>query len=1221
MKSNSKWKFAVDKGGTFTDVIGLDPHGNYHTLKLLSNSPDYKDASIEGIGRMLNFKNKRPLPEDKIEAVRLGTTAATNALLERKGGRVALFITKGFSDLLKIGYQNRPDIFSLCIKKPASIYSSVFEVDERIDQKGKVIKTINLQKLEEDIETCKQLDADAIAVVLMHAWKNPDHEIICEQMFKKHGIANPFLSHKTMDLIKIVTRGQSTVVDAYLSPVIDSYVDEIKKESGEIPVEFIRSSGGISKPDSFKGKDAILSGPAGGVIAVENLVHEMGLKGAVGFDMGGTSTDVSRYKGKLGKVYEKIIGGIEFQVEMLNISTVAAGGGSVLWFDGQRMRVGPESAGANPGPACYGFGGPLTITDANLLTGRISPEHFPQTFGSDRLSALNEDIVKEKFQRLTEKINIGTLRNYSPRQAALGFIRIANEKMAMAIKEISVSKGYDVRDYALVCFGGAGGQHACEVASLLGMGKVIFHPLGGVMSAYGIGLSKPTKKSSMSVLCIYNRENHKKLLSSFDKMEERLIKEKNNKKEDFLINREIDLRHEGTGAFLTVECSNYEDVLESFKKQHERIFGFYPENKPVEAVNLRIEAKEKGDFFNTSHIVPELKLRNKSIPEKIRKIYYSNGFVDAPLSLRENISPKTKVKGPAFVVDRYSTLVIDPGFDAEAEQNGVIVVKKMLPLIRQEPGSESNNPNKNGKPDPVLLEVFNNLFMGIATEMGHTLRNTAHSVNIKERLDFSCAVFDGTGDLVANAPHMPVHLGSMADTVKAVIKSEKGSIKQGDIYLSNNPYHGGSHLPDLNVVCPVFSQNDEIVFFTVARGHHADIGGITPGSMPPAAEHIDEEGILIDGFLLVRDGILREEELRQILSTHKHPVRNMEERISDLKAQIASCNKGVHELKKTIALYGWDTARDYMGFIKENAAYSVKQALAQFLKTGDPFEAAFEDHLDDGTLLKVKVVIKGGINPPKTVNAEIDFTGTGPGHSNDNLNTPISVTRSAVLYVLRALTDSDIPLNSGCLQPIRIVIPDDSILSPVYPLPVASGNVETSQRITDVLLGALKAAAASQGTMNNLLFQVEGETPYYETIAGGSGASDGCPGTSGIQVHMTNTRITDPEILEMRHPGVRLEKFVLRKGSGGKGRFAGGDGTIRELKFLKPAKISIISERRVYAPYGLADGKPGKKGVNLLKKTNGEIVELPHRVVKDVKKGDSIIIKTPGGGGFGKSKL
>ena len=1202
-------------------MVGLDPHGNYHTLKLLSNSPDYKDASIQGIRRMLSFKNKEFLPEDKIKTVRLGTTAATNALLERKGGRVALFITKGFSDLIKIGYQNRPDIFSLRIKKPASIYSSVFEVDERTDQKGRVIKTINIQKLEEDIETCKQLDVDTIAVVLMHAWKNPEHELICEKMFKKHSMAGPFLSHKTMDLIKIVTRGQSTVVDAYLGPVIDSYVDEIKKESGEIPVGFIRSSGGISKPDSFKGKDAILSGPAGGVIAVENLVNNMGLKGAIGFDMGGTSTDVSRYKGKLEKVYEKTIGGIELQVEMLNIATVAAGGGSVLWFDGQRMRVGPESAGANPGPACYGFGGPLTITDANLLTGRISPEHFPKTFGPDRLSALNEEIVKEKFQSLTEKINIGSLRNYTPSQAALGFIRIANEKMAMAIKEISVSKGYDVRDYTLVCFGGAGGQHACEVASLLGMGKIIFHPLGGVMSAYGIGLSKPTKKSSISVLRIYNRENHEKILSSFKKMEERLIKEKNNKKEDFLINREIDLRHEGTDAFLTVECSNYEDVLDSFKKQHERLFSFYPENKPVEAVNLRIEAQEKGDFFYTPHIIPGLKLKNKSIPERIQRIYYSNGLLNAPLYLREKISPKTKVNGPAFIVDRYSTLVIDPGFDAEADENGVIFVKKMHPVFGEEPGNESNNPNKNGKADPVLLEVFSNLFMGIATEMGHTLRNTAHSVNIKERLDFSCAVFDGKGDLVANAPHMPVHLGSMADTVKAVIKNQKRSMKRGDIYLTNNPYHGGSHLPDLNVVCPVFSENNEIVFFTVSRGHHADIGGITPGSMPPSAKHIDEEGILIDGFLLVRDGILREKELRQILSTHKHPVRNMEERISDLKAQVASCNKGINELKKTIALYGWNTVRDYMGFIKENAAYSVKQALAQFLKGGDPFEAAFEDHLDDGTLLKVKIVINGGPNPPETINAVIDFTGTGPGHCNDNLNTPISVTRSAVLYVLRALTDSDIPLNSGCLQPITIVIPDDSILSPVYPLPVASGNVETSQRITDVLLGALKAAAASQGTMNNLLFQVEGETPYYETIAGGSGASDGCPGTSGVQVHMTNTRITDPEILETRHPGVRLEKFVLRKGSGGKGRFMGGDGTIREFKFLKPAKLSIISERRVYSPYGLEGGKPGKKGVNLLKKTNGEIVELPHRVVIYVKKGESIIIKTPGGGGFGKNKL
>ena len=1205
-----KWKFAVDRGGTFTDVIGLDPSGRFHKLKLLSSSPDYKDPTIEGIKRMLGLKQSQRLPGEKIEAIRLGTTVATNALLERKGGKVALLISKGFLDLLDIGCQSRPDIFSLCIKKPKTIYSMVIEVDERINQNGEILKNLDLQKLEEDIKKIKLAKVDAIAVVFMHSWKNPAHELFCEKILKQNSLKNIFLSHKTMNLIKIVNRGQSTVVDAYLHPVIENYINKIKTSVRSIPIEFIQSSGGLSASNSFKGKDAILSGPAGGVIAVSKIAGNNEIEGAIGFDMGGTSTDVSRYEGRLEKVYERIIGGILLQTEMLNITTIASGGGSILWFDGQRMRVGPESAGANPGPACYGFGGPLTITDANLLTGRIIPGHFPKTFGYNRDSPLNMDIVKRKFFHLTEEINVRLNNNFTPQEAALGFIRIANEKMATAINETTVSKGFDVRNYALVCFGGASGQHACQVANLLDIDKIIFHPLSSVMSAYGIGFSRPTKKSTKSILLDYSKENHDKSLLLFKKMEQALFLEFKDKEAPFFMSREIDLRPKGADTFFTLEFRKYEDTLKSFKNTYLRRFGFYTENMPIEAVNLRVEVQEKGDFFSTY----SEKINNKKQPTASvgpQKIYYPGGLLNAQLYLKNHLPSLTKIKGPACIVDGDSTLVIDPGFKATRDKNGIIFVKRV-----------SKNRMKvkaySGSPDPVLLEVFNNLFMSIAIKMGLTLKNSSHSVNIKERLDFSCALFDSIGNLVANAPHQPVHLGSMADTVKAIIESHIGKMKPGDLYLSNNPYHGGSHLPDMTVVCPVFSKDGRIIFFTGSRGHHADIGGKTPGSMPPVAKHIDEEGILIDGTLIVRDKLFREEELAQLLSMHKYPARNIKERIFDLKAQIASCQKGACELKKVIEIYGWDVVRDYMGYIQENATYSVKHALSRFLKKNHQMETTFQDHLDDGTPLKVKITIKGGANPPETVEATIDFTGTGVQHKNDNLNTPISVTRSAALYVLRLLTEEDIPLNSGCLTPINLIIPKGTILSPVYPLPVASGNVETSQRIVDTLLGALGVAAASQGTMNNLLFEVEGDTPYYETIAGGSGAIDGCPGASGVQIHMTNTRITDPEILEFRHPGVRLERFILRKGSGGNGLYPGGEGTIREIKFLKPAALSIISERRVYAPYGMAGGKPGGKGVNLLKKANGDISKLSHRVTMKVNKGDSVIIKTPGGGGYGE---
>ncbi len=1207
----SKWRFAVDQGGTFTDVIGRSPAGELQVTKLLSLSPEYPSASIEGIRRILGLRSLDPLPVDRIEGIRFGTTVATNALLERKGGRVALLITEGFSDLLAIGNQSRPAIFSLCIHKPGVLYDAVFEVPERINAAGEVEAPLCRETLARTIARLKEADVDAVAVVLLHAWRNPVHEKAVGASLRQAGFSNVYLSHDTMNRIKIVGRGQSTVVDAYLSPVIDRHLLEIRKATGEIPIEFMISSGGLVSPDHFRGKDALLSGPAGGVVAVAEVTRQVEARGVIGFDMGGTSTDVSRFDGEYERIDETTIGGVELATEMLNIMTVASGGGSILWFDGQKMRVGPESAGADPGPTCYGFGGPLTLTDANLITGRVVMETFPKTFGADRQSGPDIEEAERSFRELTAQINEALHRDLTVEETALGFLRIADEKMALAIKEISVSRGVDVRDYALVCFGGAGGQHACKVASLLEIDRVVFHPLSSLMSAYGIGLARPVKGAENTLLQPYDRSLHRELEERFRGMEQEFFAGRN-RAADYTFHRRLDLRQAGTENYITVHYGKFDETVASFQERYGRLFGFAPDPGALEVVNIRLEGEEERDFFPSRTALPGDRKKHAG-PDFSQSLHGEEGFVEAPVYLRETLSEGTRIEGPAFVVDPHTTFLVEAGFQAEVLPGGVVVAERIARHRVQVTKTAE-------KPDPVFLEVFNNLFMSVATEMGHTLRNTAHSVNIKERLDFSCAVFDAEGGLIANAPHIPVHLGSMGDTVKAVLADRKERMKAGDLYLTNNPYKGGSHLPDTTVVCPVFSPEGGLRFFTAVRGHHADIGGITPGSMPAEARDLSEEGVLIDDFLLVRDGRFRDAELMLLLSEAPYPVRNLKERLFDLKAQIAACHKGISELTRMIDRYGWEMVRLYMAFIQDNAEFSVQQALAKFLAKKDPFITSFEDRLDDGTLLRVKIEIKGGKTPPSTVEAIIDFTGTGPWHREDNLNTPLSVTHSAVLYVVRALTGDDIPLNSGCLRPITLHVPEGSILHPSFPAPVATGNVETSQRIVDLLLGALGVAGASQGTMNNLLFEVERESPYYETIAGGSGALDGCPGASGVQVHMTNTRITDPEILEVRHPGVRLRAFTLREGSGGRGRWPGGEGVIREIEFLKPATLSILSERRNVPPYGMDGGEPGRPGVNRLRHADGKEEVLPHRKVLRLRAGDSIRIETPGGGGFGKDR-
>jgi 5-oxoprolinase (ATP-hydrolysing) len=1205
----SRWKFAADTGGTFTDVIGIDPSGSYHTLKILSDSPDYEDASIEGVRRILGLFPGQALPEDDVESIRFGTTIATNAFLERKGGAVALFITEGFSDLLEIGYQERPDIFNLCIHKPLPLYASVTEVPERIRRDGSVLRQLNRKKLEADIMKLDMDHTDAVAVVLMHAWKNPEHELLCEKIFSDYNIPFVYLSHRVMNAVKIVSRGQSTVVDAYLSPVIARYVERIRKWTGNIRIEFMQSAGDLTSAGGFRGKNALLSGPAGGVIALGQIAQNLGLRGAIGFDMGGTSTDVTRYDGAFEKVFERVVEGIEFQTEMLNIHTVASGGGSTLWFDGGKMRVGPASAGAYPGPACYGFGGPLTITDANLIAGRIVPDYFPRTFGPERKSPVKSRTVREEFREMTKQIKGALKIPMTVEQAALGFLKIATEKMAMAIKEISVSRGFDVREYALVCFGGAGGQHACAVASVLGIKKIVSPPISSLLSAYGIGLARRSEKRFRTLLQPYHKGLYRELGALFAEMKKEILGQNPGWRGAYTIQKEVDLRPAGTDSFLTVPYGNFKDTVAAFKSRYRQTYGFYPDSPDIEIVNIRLVITERKRFFSL-FVEKTKKGESAESPCAFKKVCFDDGPLQVPVYLRHMLAPGRKVRGPACIVESTSALVVDPGFIAEKDSNGMIVIEKEERRIRR---------HKRGKgKDPVLLEVFNSLFSGVATEMGYVLKNTAFSVNMKERRDFSCAIFDRQGNLVANAPHIPVHIGSMTDTVRWIMKGQKGNIRPGDMFLSNDPYKGGAHLPDLTVICPVFAKGKGIIFFTAARGHHADIGGISPGSLPPQVDHVDKEGVIIDSFLLVRNGAFREKEIRNVLTSHPFPVRNIRERILDLEAQIASCHKGKTELEAVIDRYGLETITDYMQCIQQNAAFSVKQALWDILAGRDSYEAFFEDYLDDGSLICVKITVSAGKTPPLTVTATVDFTGTSGQHAHDSLNAPLSVTRSAVMYVLRSLGRRDIPLNSGCLAPIKMIVPARTLLNPSFPAPVATGNVETSQRIVDVLLGAFNVCAASQGTMNNFIFEVDGDSPYYETVGGGAGAMKGCHGASGVQVHMTNTRITDPEILEFRHPGVRLVQFRLRRGSGGRGRFQGGEGIIREILFLLPSTVSIISERRKIPPYGLCGGKSGAPGDNMLSKADGSRIRLPHRVEMRVAPGDSVLISTPGGGGFGR---
>ncbi|MCP4698479.1 MAG: 5-oxoprolinase [Gammaproteobacteria bacterium] len=1189
--TNDKWRFWIDRGGTFTDIVARRPDGGLVTHKLLSDNPErYVNSALQGIREVLGISGDRPLPVDAIAEVCMGTTIGTNALLERKGEPLVLAVTRGFGDALRIGYQNRPDIFARSIVLPEQIYKKVIEIDERMDAHGVVLTPLDRDRTRTALQQIYEQGFRSIAIVFMHGYRHAQHEQQAAEIAREIGFTQISASHAVSPLMKLVSRGDTTVVDAYLTPVLRRYVDGIAKELGNTRLFFMQSNGGLADYLSFKGRDCVLSGPAGGVVGAVNTGITAGFQKIIGFDMGGTSTDVSHYAGEYERTFDTLVAGVRMRVPMLKIHTVAAGGGSILHFDGLRMRVGPDSAGADPGPACYRRDGPLTVTDCNVMLGKLDPESFPKVFGPNGNAPLDAEQVQRKFHVLAEKITRATGRTHTAIQAAEGFLKIAVANMANAIKRVSVQSGYDVTEYVLACFGGAGGQHACQVADALGMKKILIHPCAGVLSAYGMGLADIRCLRERSIESMLDKgllpqlEAELKLLAK-DACAELLCQ--GVEAGDISLSHKVHIRYEGTDTALPVFFSTLKEMIAAFEAAHRQRYGFIlsDKNYMVEAVST--EAVGKRFLSSASAIGAD-----------------TEKFLSSASNVSAERCPGERVDGPAIIVEPTGTNVIDAGWQAEVTPRNELLLTRITPL-------PSRQVRAGAAADPVMLEIFNNLFMSAAEQMGATLANTASSVNIKERLDFSCALFDCQGRLIANAPHVPVHLGSMGDSVQAVIREQKKSMRPGDVYVLNNPYRGGTHLPDVTAVTPVFAKSDPkagaetILFYVASRGHHADIGGVSPGSMPPHSRHIEEEGILIDIFKLVDRGRFRETEMLQLLKgekqkTKNYPARNPEQNLADLRAQIAANAKGVQEVHKMIGHFGLETVNAYMQHVQDNAELLVRRVL-DVLKPGK-----FSYAMDDGSEIKVRISIdKAG--------ACIDFSGTSPQQAT-NFNAPSAVCKAAALYVFRTLVDDDIPLNAGCLKPLRIIIPQGCLLNPVYPAAVAAGNVETSQYITDALYGALGVMAASQGTMNNFTFGND-RYQYYETICGGSGAGPGFHGVDAVHTHMTNSRLTDPEVLEWRFP-VLLEAFYIRKGSGGAGRYRGGCGVVRRIRFCEAMNAAILSSHRVAPPYGMAGGKPGKPGRNRLERADGSVEELSGTAETAAGPGDVFVIETPGGGGF-----
>jgi 5-oxoprolinase (ATP-hydrolysing) len=1189
------WQFWIDRGGTFTDVVGRAPDGTLHTHKLLSENPEaYQDAALQGIRDLLSLGDGAPVPESEIDAVKMGTTVATNALLERKGDRTLLVVTEGFRDQLRIAYQARPRLFDRQIILPEMLYERVEEVSERIDAHDRVLTPLDLDDLRPRLQAAFDDGIRSIAIVLMHAYRVPDHELRIAELARETGFTQISTSHDTSPMIKFVGRGDTTVADAYLSPILRRYIDRIAGALGGVNLQFMQSNGGLKGASLFQGKDAILSGPAGGIVGAVRTAQQAGFDKVITFDMGGTSTDVAHYENAYERVFETVVAGVRMQAPMLLIHTVAAGGGSLCQFDGARFRVGPESAGANPGPACYRRGGPLAVTDCNVMLGKLQPDFFPHVFGPDQDAPLDAEAVRTKFAAMADEIEEATGIHRTPEELADGFLRIAVENMANAIKKISVQRGYDVTDYALQCFGGAGGQHACLIADVLGMNTVLVHPFAGVLSAYGMGLADVRALRERTIEAPLTDDLVPRLVRELDELaavSEAEVAGQGIAADRTETRRYVHLRYDGSDTSLEVPYAAVDEMAAAYERAYRARFGFLMPGKKVMAATISLETIGLTfDLESTPHIAAN----DATGPQTTVEAYMGGQLVLAPVHHRDAIPAGGRVDGPALIIEATATTIVEPGWQAEMTDIGNLVLRRIVARPeRVAIGTDC---------DPVMLEVFNNLFMSIAEQMGYTLQNTALSVNVKERLDFSCAIFDSTGSLIANAPHMPVHLGSMGESVRAVLRDNEGSIGPGDSYVLNNPYNGGTHLPDITIITPVF-ENDEILFFVACRGHHPDVGGKTPGSAPPDSAHIDEEGVLIDNFKLVDQGIYREAEMIEVLEGALYPARNAEQNIADLRAQLAANEKGVQELRKMVSHFGLDTVLAYMTHVQDNAEESVRRVI-DVLSDG-----AFTYPMDNGQHVKVEISIDR-----ENRAATVDFTGTSPQGPN-NFNAPAAVCRAAVLYVFRTLVDDDIPMNEGCLKPITIILPDDCMLQARYPAAVIAGNVETSQIVTDTLYGALGVMAAAQGTMNNFIYGND-TYQYYETLCGGSGAGPDFDGCDAVHTHMTNSRLTDPEVLEWRYP-VLLESFEIRPGSGGAGRHHGGNGVRRRTRFLEAMEAVILANHRIVPPYVMAGGDDGAVGRNWVERTDGTVEELTATDLRQMTPGDVFVIETPGGGGFG----
>ena len=1205
-RADQRWRFWIDRGGTFTDVVAQGPDGTLNTQKLLSVNPEaYPDAALQAIRNFLNIGTDEPLPAVLIEHVKMGTTVATNALLERKGDATLLVINRGLGDVLEIGYQARADVFALNIKKPSLIYDRIIEVDGRLDAHGEEIAPIDPDRVRAEFEKARKAGFSSIAIVLMHADRFPQHELALADIAREVGFDQISCSHDVSPLTRIVSRGDTTVVDAYLTPVLNRYIERIAHEidgtgSSGSRLYFMRSSGGLAAASDFRGRDAILSGPAGGVVGAVRTSSLAGFDKIIGFDMGGTSTDVAHYNGEFEKALETEVAGVRMRVPMMDITTVAAGGGSILHFDKQRFRVGPDSAGAMPGPKAYRRGGPLTVTDANVCLGKLRPEYFPKIFGPKQNRSLDSDAVDAAFSEMSAQLGNGR----SKEEIAEGFLRIAVDHMAQAVKKISIARGYDLTNYALASYGGAGGQHACLVANEIGIKTILFHPFSGVLSAYGMGLADVQVENYATTelpLAEDNLLDLSAIVESLKRKNVAALADQGVPEQEIEHRPNLMLRYEGTDTTLRIKFDDVAAMRAAFLQQHQRRFGFVAHDTRIITESAAVESLRRNEAYKE----PLHPVTDQAEPKAVAKsqFYSGGGWQDATIYDLDDIRPGHRISGPAMIVEPNGTIIIEPSWEAGMNARRHLIVRKdeakaaALPL----PGDA-----KSVQADPVMLEIFNNLFMSIAEQMGTVLRNTSQSVNIKERLDFSCAIFDAEGALIANAPHMPVHLGSMGATVKGLRASDLDQ-KPGDVFVQNNPYNGGSHLPDINVITPVFdAAGESLLFYVASRAHHADIGGVTPGSMPPGSTDINEEGVIIDTMKLVEEGVFQTSAIKKALTDAPYPARNPEQNIADLMAQVAANNKGVGELGALVETYGLDTVQAYMGHIQDNAEEEVCTAI------GALTDGAFEYEMDSGAVIKVTISVDH-----ERRSATIDFSGTSAQQDN-NFNAPAAIIDAAVIYAFRCLTGTDIPLNAGCMKPLRIIVPGGSLLNPDYPHAVVAGNVEVSQALTNAIFGALGVLGSSQGTMNNLTFGNE-KYQYYETICSGAPAGPGFDGAAAVHTHMTNSRLTDPEILEMRYP-VRLEEFSIRRDSGGKGEWNGGDGVLRKIRFLEPMRCAILSDNRRIAPVGTNGGEAGEAGRNLVIRADGSELALNSCDAIEMGIGDTIVISTPTGGGFGKSR-